>query len=58
MALSSDFMEAIVEPKQASTQGDTHLPYAQAVHVSFCRWCTSENKPPSMDLCTRQARIT
>ena len=28
-------MEAIVQPKQARTPGDTRLPRAQAVHVSF-----------------------
>ena len=36
-------MEAIVQPKQASTPGGTRLSRAQAIHVRFFRWCTSEN---------------
>ena len=43
LAWSRAIMEAIVQPKQARTPGDTRLPHAQAVHVSFfSRWCTSE----------------
>ena len=31
-------MEAIVEPKQGNTPGDTRFPRAQAEYVSFNRW--------------------
>ena len=57
-AWSRALIEAIVEPKQASTPGDKRLPRAQAVHVSFFADGEPPNKNCHLRACARGKHVS